>query len=319
MEEKETCIVVVSLNPCVDKTVWIDRFICGGTNRIQRAREDVSGKGTNVCTAFWSLNQPCICVGFDYRDSKKTVAQELGEKGIPCRMVTLPGAMRTNLKIFESSTGVMSEVNEYGNTIPGEALKELLRQYRGVLETLSERSMVILSGSVPPGVPSDIYRRMVEIAREYGVRALLDASGEPLLLGAEAVPFAMKPNQDEIGQLLGSTAGTLEEAALGAKEMIRRGVRFCCVSLGEKGAVLATPEHVYLSPAVEVEVRGIQGAGDSLVAGITLALMNGKSDREALQYAMAAAGGSVMRDGSLMCTRQDFERLLDKVIITEMD
>ncbi len=317
MSEKKTCVVVVSLNPCVDRTVWIERFLYGGTNRIQRAREDVSGKGTNVCVAFHSLEQPCICVGFDYKDSRKTVTQELTERGIPCEMVMRPGAMRTNLKLFESSTGVMSEVNENGSTIPPESLDELLEKYKGVLAGLSKDAMVILSGSVPPGVPSDIYYRMIRMAQEYGIRTFLDASSEPLLKGTEAVPFAMKPNQDEISQILGRKVETLDEAVEGAHEMIRRGVQYCCVSLGEQGAVLATREHAYSAPALDVPVRGIQGAGDSLVAGMTIALMNGRSDREAIQYAMAAAGGSVMRDGSQMCTRADFDALLDTVVIEE--
>lgn len=315
MQKKEKCAVVVSLNPCVDKTIWIDQFVYGGTNRVQRTQEDVAGKGTNVCVAFQSLGQECICIGFDYAGSRKTVAQRLAECGGRCEMVTLPGAMRTNLKIFESSTGVMSEINEKGAGIEEKDLQQLLTNYQSMLKTLDEQSMVILTGSIPPGVPSDIYARMIRMAREQGIRTLLDASGEPLLYGAEAVPYAMKPNQDEIGQILGRPIRTLEEAAEGAKELISRGTAYCCVSLGSEGAVLVTDKHAYRAPALKVEVRGIQGAGDSLVAGMTIALMNGKTEREALQYAMAAAGGSVMRDGTLMCTRELFEQLLDQVEI----
>lgn len=315
MQKKEKCAVVVSLNPCVDKTIWIDQFVYGGTNRVQRTQEDVAGKGTNVCVAFQSLGQECICVGFDHAGSRKTVAQRIAECGGRCEMVTLPGAMRTNLKIFESSTGVMSEINEKGARIEEKDLQQLLTNYQSMLETLDEQSMVILTGSIPPGVPSDIYARMIRMAREQGIRTLLDASGEPLLRGAEAVPYAMKPNQDEIGQILGRPIRTLEEAAEGAKELISRGTAYCCVSLGSEGAVLVTDKHAYRAPALKVEVRGIQGAGDSLVAGMTIALMNGKTEREALQYAMAAAGGSVMRDGTLMCTRELFEQLLDQVEI----
>ena len=317
MQKKRTCAVVVSLNPCVDKTVWIDKFIYGGTNRVQRSREDVAGKGTNVCAAFLSLGQECLCVGFDYAQSRKTVAEYLTELGGRSEMVTLPGAMRVNMKLFESETGVMSEVNEKGEPVSGEALQQLFETYQQVLETLEQDSVVILTGSIPPGVPSDIYYTMIQMAKTHGIRTLLDASGEPLLRGADAVPYAMKPNQDEIGQILKREISTLEEAIEGAKELIERGVEYCCVSLGSEGAVLVTKEHAYRAPAMKVEVRGIQGAGDSLVAGMTMALMQGRSDREALQYAMAAAGGSVMRDGTLMCTKEDFELLLNQVEILE--
>lgn len=318
MQKKRRCAVVVSLNPCVDKTVWIDKFIYGGTNRVQRSREDVAGKGTNVCIAFQSLEQPCLCVGFDYAGSKKTVAQHLAEYGGEVEMVTLPGAMRTNMKLFESETGVMSEVNEKGEPITEADLSKLLDTYQAVLETLASESIVILTGSIPPGVPVDIYYRMICLAKEKGIRTLLDASGEPLLRGGEAVPFAMKPNQDEIGLILNRKVETLEDAVEGAKVLIDRGVKVCCVSLGELGAALVTKEHSYLAPALNVEVKGIQGAGDSLVAGMTIAMMQGLSDREILQYAMAAAGGSVMREGTLMCTKENFDLLFDKVEITEV-
>lgn len=318
MQQKRTCAVVISLNPCVDKTIWIDKFIYGGTNRVQRTREDVAGKGTNVCIAFQSLEQPCLCVGFDYAGSKKTVAQQLAEYGGQCEMVTLPGAMRVNMKLFESTTGIMSEVNEKGASITAAEMEQLMDTYQEVLKTLSEDSMVIFTGSIPPGVPADIYAQMIKMAKAQGVRTLLDASGEPLLKGAEELPFAMKPNQDEIGLLLNKKIETLEEAIAGAKELIDKGVEVCCVSLGEAGAVLVTKEHAYLSPALKVEVKGIQGVGDSLVAGMTIAMMQGRSDREVLQYAMAAAGGSVMREGTLMCTKENFELLFDKVEIREI-
>lgn len=317
MQEKRSCAVVVSLNPCVDKTVWIEKFIYGGTNRVQRSQEDVAGKGTNVCVAFQSLGQECICVGFDYAGSPKTVAQYLSELGGTSEMVTLPGAMRVNMKIFESSTGIMSEVNEKGEAVSAENLQKLFETYQKVLESLEKDSIVIMTGSIPPGVPSDIYYTMIQMAKAHGIRTLLDASGEPLLRGVDAVPYAMKPNQDEIGQILGREIQTLEEAVEGARELIRRGVEYCCVSLGSEGAVMVTKEHAYRAPAMKVEVRGIQGAGDSLVAGMTIALMKDRTDREALQYATAAAAGSVMRDGTLMCTKENFEMLLDKVVIEE--
>lgn len=317
MQEKRKCAVVMSLNPCVDKTVWIDKFLYGGTNRVQRSREDVAGKGTNVCVAFQSLGQECICVGFDYAGSRKTVAEYLSKLGGHSEMVTLPGAMRVNMKLFESSTGVMSEVNEKGEPISAEHLQQLFETYQKVLETLNQDSIVILTGSIPPGVPSDIYYTMIQMAKSHGIRTLLDASGEPLLRGADAVPFAMKPNQDEIGQILNRSIETLEEAIEGAKELVSRGVEYCCVSLGSEGAVLVTKEHAYRAPALKVEVRGIQGAGDSLVAGMTIAMMQGRTEKEALQYAVAAAGGSVMRDGTLMCTKEDFDMLLDQVEIWE--
>ena len=143
MQEKRKCAVVVSLNPCVDKTVWIDKFVYGGTNRVKRAREDVAGKGTNVCVAFQSLEQPSLCVGFDYAGSKKTVAQRLAECGGACEMVTLPGSMRTNMKLFEEETGIMSEVNEKGDPISAETLQELLDLYQKVLEKKSKKKKML--------------------------------------------------------------------------------------------------------------------------------------------------------------------------------
>lgn len=103
-----------------------------------------------------------------------------------------------------------------------------------------------------------------------------------------------------------------------AQHLAEYGVEVCCVSLGELGAALVTKEYSYLAPALNVEVKGIQGAGDSLVAGMTIAMMEKCSDREILQYAMAPAGGSVMREGTMMCTKENFDLLFDKVEIIEV-
>ena len=311
MQEKRNCAVVVSLNPCVDKTVWIDKFIYGGTNRVQRAREDVAGKGTNVCVAFQSLGQDCICVGFDYAGSRKTVAEYLSGLGGHSEMVTLPGAMRVNMKLFESSTGVMSEVNEKGETISAENLQQLL-------ETLDENSVVILTGSIPPGVPTDIYYTMIQMAKAHRVRTLLDASGEPLLRGADAIPYAMKPNQDEIGQILGREINTLEEAIAGAKELIGRGVEYCCVSLGGEGAIVLSEEGKYLAKALKVPVQSTVGAGDSMVAAMAYGHVKQLPREAFIRLAVAMGAASCMCDGTQAPDGALVRKLAEQVEIMEV-
>lgn len=314
-EKREKKIAVVSLNPCVDKTVWVEKFMYGGTNRVLQMREDVAGKGVNVCMALKSLGQPCICIGMDYPDSRRSVADVLEASGIESAMIVLQGTLRTNLKIFERSTGVMSEINEKGNTVSGAALQDFLQRYESELEKLDRHSMVIFSGSVPPGIPADIYGTLIRMAKAKELRTLFDASGEPLLRGMEELPFAAKPNQDEISLLTGQRAETLEDATKGARELLRRGVKVCCVSMGKEGAVYVTENGIYRAPALPVPVRGIQGAGDSLVAGMSLALLQELPEKEVIRYAMAAAGGSIMREGSQMCTREQFQALLPKVTL----
>lgn len=309
-------IVTVTLNPCVDRTVQVKGFVPGGTNHVTASRCDVSGKGINVSIALRNLGEQTLCLGFHYRESGDLLPETLRRLGIGSDFVPVDGALRTNIKIFDQKTREMSELNETGTRVgPGalRALEETLER------RLPQAGLLILDGSAPPGVPADFYRTLAELAARHGVRTVIDAYGGLLLEGIKARPCLIKPNRDELEEAFGEKIVSKEDAVRVARRVIAQGVGMVCVSLGKEGALLVTADEAYYSPGADVPVRGVQGAGDSLVAGMSYAIVRSMPLSEILRHGVAVAHGSLIREGTQMCSREGFLEMLPLIHAEKLD
>lgn len=308
-------ITTVTLNPCIDRTITVEEFLYGGTNKVTGIRNDVSGKGINASTVLQNLGAETICLGFNYIQGTAQVKTALKKLDIPCDLVDVDGELRINVKIFDSAHRVMSEFNESGHPVTEEDVEKLLGK---VDEYLEKTTILVLDGSVPGGVPASIYRTIIEKANKKGVRTILDASNALLAEGIKGKPYLIKPNIDEFSILMNRKLKNREEIILAARELIREGIRYVCVSMGAEGALMVSEKEACFAPALELEVKGIQGAGDSLVAGICIAMEEGKDMETMLRYAVATAGGSLLREGTQLCEKDDFEELLQQVVIEKL-
>lgn len=305
-------IVTLTLNPCTDRTVTVDSFHCGETNRAQKVQTDICGKGINVSAVLKNLEQETMCFGFCPKEDKEKLTGFLNHLSIPCEFVETEGGLRVNLKIFDASKGVLTEVNEKGVPVTEEAVSLLLKKSEKVFE---KASVLVLSGSVPPGVPEDIYRVLTEKASKKGIRVILDASGDLLKEGIKGKPYLIKPNMEELEELFGRKFNDEQEILKAAESLVESGVSYVCISMGKRGAFLMGKEGAFFSPALPVPVKGIQGAGDSLVAGMCMAIQQNGDMETMLRFAVAAAGGSLLREGTKLCRKEDFRELLQKVKI----
>lgn len=305
-------IATLTLNPCIDRTVTVDSFHYGETNRADKVQTDICGKGINVSGVLKNLEQETMCFGFCPKEDKEKLQGFLDSRSIPCEFVETEGGLRVNLKIFDASKGILTEVNEKGMTVSGEAFSLLTEKAEEVFE---KASVLVLSGSVPPGVPSDIYRIFTEKALKKGIRVILDASGELLKEGIKGKPYLIKPNMEELEELFGRKFEKDEEILKAAESIVESGVSYVCISMGKRGAFLVGKEKAIFSPALPVSVKGIQGAGDSLVAGMCMAIEQEADMETMLRFAVAAAGGSLLREGTKLCEKQEFEKFLKEVKI----
>ncbi len=305
-------ITTVTLNPCIDRMVTVEKFIYGGLNRIMDSREDAAGKGINVAVALHQLGEKAFCTGFNYTERGNMIRDFLDASSIPYDFVEVEGAVRVNLKVFDLSQGVVTEINESGHPVSPEhiqSLKDKIEAYA------SKSSMMVFSGSAPRGVPSSIYRELIGRAKRYGTLCVLDAEGQLLLEGVKAQPYLIKPNLYELEKATGKTLTTRGEIARAARFFIENGVRIVGVSMGSQGAMIIGENEAYYAHPIPVEVKGTAGAGDSMVAGFCIGIKEGLGLKEMLCYGVAAATASVMREGTLLCTRQGFEDMLPKVVI----
>ena len=209
----------------------------------------------------------------------------------------------------------MSEFNDKGK----EVTEQDVAGFLALLEKeWDETDILVVDGSVPPGVPRSIYRDLIQKANEKGVKTVLDASGDLLSLALPAKPFFVKPNRGELEILYGKAFRDKEEMLSFGKTLIQGGIHYLCISLGEDGAVFLTESKVYQAKPVKVLVQGVQGAGDSMVAGACLAMTEGLPEEEIFRYAVACATGSLLHPGTELCERRDLEAMLPKVEIEEL-
>jgi len=306
-------ITIVSLNPCIDLTLNIPALTIGGSHRTGNTRRDVAGKAVNVAYALNNLHQPCQVIGFHFVENGDLLAEPLFFAGISYEKIPVAGSIRTNIKIFEESTNVMTEINHPGDIVPADAVNHLLQE---VMRTTAETKpdLLILSGSIPTGVDAGIYG---EIISRTKVPTILDAYGKALLQGLKAGAFVIKPNLFELESTFDVSLPTRDMQISFCRELIVRYENLCaiCLSMGGDGAMIVGENEVYYSPPLDIAVRGVQGAGDSLVAGMAFELCKNLSAPldAMLRSAVAMASASVMREGTQIGTQEDFEALRERV------
>lgn len=310
-------IATLCANPCVDRTVFIDKFEYGGMNRIQGIREEGCGKGVTVAITAARLGLDAACVCLLPGEGSGLLLKSVEQSGIAVEYIPSPGALRVNTKVMDRSRGVITEFNESGREAPPDTVQRFLDT---AVRTAASGSYLVLTGSTPPGFPAGFYRSVIEEVRRAApdCRTALDAEGVRLAEGLKAVPAIVKPNRYELELLCGKKLATLSEIHTEAVKLIAGGVGLAAVSLGADGAYLTDGKEAYFSPALKVEVRSTLGAGDSMLAGMLLALENRLDPGEVLRFGMAAAAASVATDGTGLTDRGLFEAFIPKIEIQRL-
>jgi len=309
-------IGTITLNPCIDRTVEIRNFVFGGMNRTVSDRKDVSGKGVNVALALKQNGVPVRVGGFLYHEGAGFFCSELLKKGLEYQGVEVEGALRENVKIWDSAQGVTTEINQAGGFIPQAKQQEFLVFFRKFVQGLE---YVILSGSAPQGVERNIYRVLMNIAHEENVECVLDAEGPLLAEGLKEHPLFIKPNLHEFQMTFGFQDTTVSSIVGKARSLIREGMcTYICVTLGKDGALLVDKDKAYFCPPLPDEVKSTQGAGDSVVAGICMALLKGMEPDEMLRHGIAMAQGTLSLEGSMICRAEDFARCYPRITVKEV-
>lgn len=306
-------IGTITLNPCIDKTLVIQDFCYGGMNRVIRKREDASGKGINVSAVLRALNIPVYTMGLVYERGESEFLRLLQGIGVEYHAIRVGGTLRENIKIKDEKTNITTEFNQKGDHVSAEKLAE----FEELLEKrMNELEILVINGSVPQGVKKDYYKKIIRKAKQKGVKVILDAEGELLIKGMEAKPFLIKPNLYEFQNAFGLKDGQdIKEMIKICRDIVSAGIEVVCLSLGKDGALIVDKKREFRYYPEKADVKSTQGAGDSMVAGICAALKEGKDIDDMLRYGAAAALGSLSREGTLLCTSEDFMRLKNFVSV----
>ena len=340
-------IVTLTPNPSLDRTVTLPGpLVRGGVNRLSGVVVEPGGKGVNVARVLVSAGQPAAAVLPAAAHDPLLLALEAaaaapsaGSAALSTRAVTVAAPARINTAVTEPD-GTTTKLNEPGAALSPEEIDAvetaLLEAVTAAAagEGAGARHWAVLSGSLPPGVPVDWYARLVRLLRESapGLRIAVDTSDEPLAALAaglpESAPDLVKPNGEELGQLVGLLAdramaleegaahGDLAPVADAARILVDLGLGAVMATLGPAGAVLVTGGGAWHATAPKVPVASTVGAGDSSVAGYVLADVRGGDEPERLRTAMAYGSAAASLPGTTLPTPGDLPA--QEVVVTRL-
>ena len=275
-------IITVTMNPAIDKTVEVSKFIYGSLNRIQKVEYDAGGKGINVSKTICELGGQSIATGFIAGNNGQTIVNVLKAKGIDCDFVEVEGETRTNTKVVESD-GTLTELNEPGPCITEKKLLELKDK---LLEYAKEGNVFVFAGSVPAGIPKTIYGELISIVKEKRAKVLLDVDSASLLKAAD--------------------------------KFRKKGVKNIVVSMGDIGGIFLLEDYQMWCPGLKVEVHSTVGAGDAMVVALSYAEDNQLEREDVVRLCMAVSAGAVTTIGTKPPSKEVVDEFIKQVTIKEI-
>lgn len=296
-------IVTLTLNPSLDRTIEVPALVRGALVRASGTRLDPGGKGVNVARALAAHGVSACAVLPRGGPEGQQLTELLEEEGIDVRAVPVDGRTRSNVSLVEPD-GSVTKVNEPGGALaPG----DLDRVVAAVLDTAATADWVVVSGSLPPGVPHTFYRDLGLRLAGGGARLAVDTSGAALAAALQARPALVKPNREELAESVGLRVDTLGDAVGAAAALREAGAGAVLASLGADGAVLVAGDAAGARHG-ESPVDGggnAVGAGDAMLAGY---LAGGMGGGDALVEALAWGAAAVRMPGSRMPGPDDVDR-----------
>ena len=307
-------ITTICMNPCFDRTVEVDTLQISRVNRIRNARDDLGGKGINVAVVAGRLGLDVQCIGIMGTDGSSELRGLMDREGLQHRFLTVPGRVRTNMKIYSRDGQGVTELNEPGAAVDDSILRQFFELTR---QETAASEIVVMTGSLPPGCPEGTYRDLMNALD--GKKCILDTEGKELELAAKgAKPYLIKPNLRELETTLGIELRTIRAIRDAALLFIRLGVEHAVVSMGEMGAMYVSEKKTLFAPALRIEAKSTVGAGDAMIGGMLMGYEKTGDMAKAFRYGIAAGAASVMTEGTQLIVRSDFEKLLAQVKVQEV-
>lgn len=296
-------IYTVTFNPAIDYIVSMDDFSFGKTNRITQEKIRPGGKGINVSTVLTNLNIENTALGFLAGFTGTEIKRLCIETGIRCDFIMLStGTNRINVKLKDYDG---TELNGAGPVISSTELDALMEQ----LYKLQSGDTLILAGSIPSSLPSDIYQRIMEELHNKDVKIVVDATKELLLKCLPYGPFLIKPNKHELEEIFEVTITTKKEALHYARKLQELGAGNVCVSLSGDGAVFVSETgECFEADVPPGKLVNAVGSGDSMIAGFLAGWESSGSYKKA--FYMAVAAGSASAYSEELATKEEIEKLL---------
>lgn len=308
-------IFTVTLNPALDKTVTLPGFAVNTVNRAQNIRLDPGGKGINVSKTIRSLGGKTLVLGVLGGATGGYIKSALDALDIDNDMVLTGENTRTNIKIVDPALGTNTDINEPGLPISQANMQAVWNKLTGKVQP---GDTVVFAGKNPPGMADDQLARWISELKKLDVRVCVDTVGLPMTLALEQGPDIIKPNREELSELVGRKLITDQEILKVGKELVAGGIGLAAVSMGSGGAIFITKDQVIRGYSPKVVVASTVGAGDAMMAALAHYTAAGCSLEETARRAIAVATASVTYAGSQAPELDRILPLIDKVRIEKL-
>lgn len=311
-------LVGVSLNAAIDKVAVVEVLEPGRIHRPDLLAAVPGGKALNAVRTARTLGASAGVVAVVAGHAGAWVEDQLGSRGIQGWFVRVEGETRTCLSVLDRVTGGLTEFYEAGVYLPEDRWAAVEEALRDALAVRPTGVVVLLAGSLPPGAPSDAYRRLARIGSTLGARVVVDVGGEPLALALESRPWLVKINAYEASLTTGLPATDRREVVATARRLIQAGAGQALVTMGVEGAVLVTPGGAWaVGRSPEVGPYSV-GSGDALIGGFVTALTQRHDLSTALGHGAAAATANALIPGQGELDPRDVARLLPRCEVTPL-
>ncbi|SHH63954.1 1-phosphofructokinase [Virgibacillus chiguensis] len=277
-------ILTITLNPSVDIQYRLSDFNIDTVNRVTDVRKTAGGKGLNVARVIRQLDEKVSATGFLGGSLGDFINSELKRLNIENGFMPITGDTRNCIAIIHN--GEQTELLEDGPVIQQEEASQFLRQFR---EQAKQANWITISGSLPKGLQKNYYEQMLAIANEVGIPVLLDTKGDLLArsLQGDTVPYLIKPNQDELADLLGEEKLDIEDVRVAIQSVLFDGVDWVVITMGAQGAVVKHKDKVYRVHSPKINAANPVGSGDSVIAGFATGLARQLSGENLIKFGLA--------------------------------
>ena len=307
-----TDILTLTMNPALDVLTTIDKVSDTHKMRCGAVLKHPGGGGVNVARVLHRLGANCVALYLAGGVTGERHHKLMSAEKVRCHVMPIAEETRESFTAHETSSG-----NDYRFVLPGPTVSQA--EYEACFDYVAHhmpKQFLVISGGLAPGVPDNFYARLAALAKQHGVRVVLDTNGPALAEALKVGVYLFKPSLRELRDLTGQDLPDDEAQVAAAQQLIQNGqAEIVAVSLGSDGAMVVSADQVWHARAIKVDVQTTIGAGDSFVGGMVWALGRGEALHKAFQFGMASGAAALLAPGTSLSHSDDIHRLLINVII----
>jgi 6-phosphofructokinase 2 len=302
-------ITTLTLNPALDKSAKVDQFVPEQKLKCHSIHYQAGGGGVNISIVLNTLQVKNRCIFTSGGDTGLYLKNLLVKENINIKTIAINSWTRENLSIVDTKTELQYRFGMPGNDLNTSEI-ELIKTE--LTKEVKDNSILVLSGSLSEKTPSNLYATLLKTLAGKNVKIIIDTSGQTLIETLKENVYLVKPNQRELAQLAGKEFLSKNEQEDFAMELINsKKAKLVVVSMGARGAFLASSEGIFYKSAPSVKVKSTIGAGDSMVAGMVYAIQQGLSCEEILKWGVVCGVATTMTEGTNLASQENINKVLE--------